>query len=271
MKLVKESDVLLLNFKFDDQKKLKVSDEQLLEVNPQLIIGKISGFGPSSDRVAYDLILQAETGFMSMNGEKDGEPVKMPVALIDVLAAHQLKEGLLIALMDRQLSSKGSVVEVSLYDAALCSLTNQATNYLMAGHVPGRMGSLHPNIAPYGEIFSTTNNVKFTIAIGSDTHFEKLLTILKIPEIKIDARFECNQNRVQHRKELANLLSKAFSSFNSTDLFNQFREVKIPYGEIKSLDQVLNDVNAKKLIRQELQNGTQTKRMTSIAFQWKKL
>src|SRR5690606_15808816 len=101
------------------------------------------------------LILQAESGFMSMNGTPESGPVKMPVALIDVLAAHHLKEGILLALYERENSGKGKAVCVSLYDAALSSLVNQASNYLMAGKVPQRIGSLHPNIAPYGEIFET--------------------------------------------------------------------------------------------------------------------
>ena len=101
IELLKDTDILLTNFKKGDVEKFNLTDDLLLEVNPRLIHGKISGFGSDSDRVAYDLILQAETGFMSMNGTEDSGPVKMPVALIDVLAAHQLKEGILCALLER--------------------------------------------------------------------------------------------------------------------------------------------------------------------------
>jgi crotonobetainyl-CoA:carnitine CoA-transferase CaiB-like acyl-CoA transferase len=155
IELIKNADILLTNFKRGDDHKLGIETKKLQQLNKRLIIGKISGFGEESDRVAYDLILQAETGFMSMNGTTDSGPVKMPVALIDILAGHQLKEGILLALMDRQLTGKGSEVSVSLYDAAVCSLANQASNFLMTGHIAKRMGSLHPNIAPYGELFQT--------------------------------------------------------------------------------------------------------------------
>lgn len=268
--MVEESDVLLMNFKPGDQRKLKITDDQLWKVNPKLIVGKISGFGNESDRVAYDLILQAETGFMSMNGNPDAHPTKMPVAFIDILAAHHLKEGLLLALMDRMISNRGSCVEVSLYDAALCSLANQASNYLMTGEIPKRMGSLHPNIAPYGEIFTTRDSVEFTLAIGSDQHFIRLLSILNISELGVDDRFSTNQSRVKNREELSVILAEKLKYIESTELFNILRSEKIPYGEIKSLDKVFLDSNAKELIREDQLTNTKGKRMTSIAFKWKK-
>jgi crotonobetainyl-CoA:carnitine CoA-transferase CaiB-like acyl-CoA transferase len=141
MKLIADADILVSNFKKGDEEKLGVTDKLLRKINPNLIIGKISGFGSDSDRVAYDLILQAETGFMSMNGTAESGPVKMPVALIDVLAGHHLKEGLLVALFERAKGKGASTIAVSLFDAAISSLMNQASNYLMTGHVPQRIGS----------------------------------------------------------------------------------------------------------------------------------
>jgi len=151
--LIKVADVLISNFKKGDVEKLGIQDAILRNCNPSLIIGKINGFGKDSDRVAYDLILQAETGFMSMNGTPESGPVKMPVALIDVLAAHHLKEGILLAMLKLKTTGKASTISVSLYDAAVSSLVNQASNYLMNNHIPERIGSLHPNISPYGELF----------------------------------------------------------------------------------------------------------------------
>ncbi len=270
MSFIEESDLLIMNFKPGDQHKLKISDEELWKANPRLIIGKISGFGNDSDRVAYDLILQAETGFMSMNGDADTQPTKMPVALIDILAAHHLKEGLLLALMDRMNSNQGSCVEVSLYDAALCSLANQASNYLMTGVIPKRMGSLHPNIAPYGEIFTTKDSVQFTLAIGSDLHFSKLLAILNLSKLQDDDRFSTNQSRVKNREELGAYIAEKLNNLESKVLFETLRSEKIPYGEIKSLDKVFSDRNAQELIREDQLTNIIGKRMTSIAFKWKK-
>lgn len=266
MTLLEEADILLTNFKKSSEKKFGLTSEILLEKFPKLIIGKISGFGEGSDRIAYDLILQAETGFMSMNGTPESGPVKMPVALIDVLAAHQLKEGILVALIDRITTKKGRKVSVSLYDAALSSLANQASNFLMENHIPERIGSLHPNIAPYGEIFKTKDEILVTFAIGSDQHFEKFTTLLDLPELLDDLRFKTNQNRVKNRTELAQIIQNRISLVNSTLLLNECHTNFIPAARIKNLAEVFNDNEAQTLIREEEISGKPTKRVTSIAF-----
>jgi crotonobetainyl-CoA:carnitine CoA-transferase CaiB-like acyl-CoA transferase len=264
---LKEADVFISNFKKGDAEKFGLSDDFLLQENPKLIIGKISGYGTESDRVAYDLILQAESGFMSMNGTPESGPVKMPVALIDVLAAHQLKEGLLCALYQRTKTNKGSIVSVSLYDAAICSLANQASNYLMANHIPQRIGSLHPNIAPYGEIFQTTDNKLITFAIGNDRHFKGLCDFLKLPDLPEDARFYTNVARVTNRVALYEMLSNSILNLESTRIQEAMNALFIPMGIIKSLDEVFVDNQAQKLIRTEQIEGVNTKRVTQIAFQ----
>jgi crotonobetainyl-CoA:carnitine CoA-transferase CaiB-like acyl-CoA transferase len=269
MKLFSDADILLTNFKKSSEEKFGLSAEILLKKFPKLIVGKISGFGEESDRIAYDLILQAETGFMSMNGTPDSGPVKMPVALIDVLAAHQLKEGILVALLDRISTNKGKKVSVSLYDAAISSLANQASNYLMEKHVPKRIGSLHPNIAPYGEIFKTKDEVLVTFAIGSDLHFQKLTRLLKLSSIVNDERFSSNQVRVKNRIELANILQNEISKSNAYEILEQCHKNYIPAARIKNLSEVFEDLHAKGLVREETISGKSTKRITSIAFKWK--
>lgn len=266
---VQKADILLSNFKKGDDEKLNVTDEQLRSINPSLIIGKITGFGNESDRVAYDLILQAETGFMSMNGTSTSGPVKMPVALIDVLAAHHLKEGLLIALLQRNQSSEIKTVSVSLYDAAICSLANQASNYLMEQHIPQRIGSLHPNIAPYGEIFSTKSNDLVTFAIGSNQHFKKLCNYLNCEELIIDDRFKENKDRVKNRMQLFEYLQEKIKLFDTVTLLHEMHQRYVPAGEIKNLQAVFQEQAVQKLIRTETINGKETKRITSIGFQWK--
>lgn len=267
--LVKDADILISNFKFGDEEKLRLTDEHLRVVNSSLIIGKINGFGPDSDRVAYDLILQAESGFMSINGTLESGPVKMPVALIDVLAAHQLKEGLLLALLDRQLNGNAKTVEVSLYDAAICSLVNQASNYLMTRKVPERIGSLHPNIAPYGEIFKTKDQQLITFAVGSPIHFEKLCTILGLENLVTDDRFASNQNRVLNRQLLFNLLQEKIVDFSADELLNHMLQQRVPAGKIKNLEAVFAEKTAQDLVRSETIENTATQRLTSIAFKWK--
>ena len=267
--LISEADILLMNFKASTELKFGLSPDLLQAEFPHLIIGKITGFGEENDRVAYDLILQAETGFMSMNGTTESGPVKMPIALIDILAAHQLKEGILVALLDRISSGQGKTVSVSLYDAAISSLANQASNYLMSLQIPQRIGSLHPNIAPYGEIFSTKDGVQITIAIGSDGHFQKLGSVLSLPELAQDHRFLSNQQRVKNRSVLADILKDKLVQVEAEDFLSRCHEMYIPAARIKNLAEVFQDQSAQQLVRQEEISGVNTKRVSTIAFKWK--
>ena len=267
--MVEQSSLVISNFKKGDDIKLNITDEILRKHNPNLIIGKITGYGSENDRVAYDLILQAETGFMSMNGTPLSGPVKMPVAFIDVLAAHHLKEGLLLALLEQQSTGKAKTVEVSLYDVAICSLVNQASNYLMTGQIPERIGSLHPNIAPYGEIFTTKDQRQITFAIGSDQHFEKLCDYLNLGKLKDNPRFQNNQNRVSNRIELFEILEKKIVDLFSEHIFEAMKKLNVPCGIIKNLAEVFESQQAQKLVREEEIDGKSTKRITSIAFEWK--
>lgn len=263
---VESADILITNFKFGDAEKFGIEDEKLRTINPRLIIGKINGYGADDDRVAYDLILQAESGFMSMNGTPESGPVKMPVAMIDVMAAHHLKEGILLALYEREKSEKGKSMSVSLYDAAVSSLVNQASNYLMSNHVPQRIGSLHPNIAPYGELFQTSDDCTVTFAIGSDDHFEKLCHELKADELVEDERFSSNQKRVVNRAALKDQLEPLVASRSADSLLNALQAANVPAGKIQNLKEVFSSDKAKSLIREEVISGVPTKRVTSVVF-----
>jgi crotonobetainyl-CoA:carnitine CoA-transferase CaiB-like acyl-CoA transferase len=265
LKELKDTDVVLMNFKKGDDTKLKLDPKTLWKHQPKLIIGKITGFGSENDRIAYDLILQAETGFMSMNGTPESGPTKMPVALIDVLAAHQLKEGLLLALLQKQ--NKGQLVSVSLYDAAVCSLANQASNYLMAQHVAQPIGSLHPNIAPYGEIFKTLDQKDITFAIGSHAHFEKLCQVLNLAAVLENPLYKENQLRVKNRFQLATEIQLAVRERAAEELFNALVAVGVPVAIIKNIAEVFNDSAAQSLVRAEVIQGQNTKRVTQLAFQ----
>ncbi|HTO39244.1 MAG TPA: CaiB/BaiF CoA-transferase family protein [Brumimicrobium sp.] len=268
LKKIEDVDIIIMNFKLGDQEKLKITDDILRTLNPKLIIGKINGFGTDSDRVAYDLILQAESGIMAMNGTPESGPVKMPIALIDVLAAHHLKEGILIELLARSMDNNyiGRTISVSLYDAAVSSLVNQASNYLMTNHVPQRIGSLHPNIAPYGELFTTSDNKTITFAIGSNTHFEKLCDFIKSPELASNEKFKAVQDRVVNRTELHEILADKLQAYTSEEILTHMHKNHVPCGEVKNLDDVFKTEMAKDKIRTEEINGVKTKRVSGIAF-----
>lgn len=263
---LEKADIFISNFKKGDAAKFDIEDDRIGQLNPRLINAKISGYGDESDRVAYDLILQAESGFMSINGTEGSGPIKMPVALIDILAAHHLKEGILAALYERTQSNKGKSVSVSLYDAAVSSLVNQASNYLMEGHVPQRIGSKHPNIAPYGELFTTNDGATITFAIGSDEHFRKLCSLLELDALTTDPKFDSNQHRVINRNELAQFMAEKVKSWQSNELLSQLHKLTVPAGKIKNLREVFEDEQAQRLIREEVIDGIKTKRITSIVF-----
>ena len=242
-KLAAKTDIVIASYKHGDDAKLGVSYEHLSAINKKIIYGRITGYGPLDDRVGYDAVLQAESGFMSLNGEEHGPPIKMPVALIDVLAAHQLKEGLLIALLKRERSGEGSLVDVSLIQAAVSSLVNQASNWLVGGNMPQRIGSLHPNIAPYGEWFETKDRKKILLAIGTDRQFNDLCDLLSI-----ENRYENNVDRVRNRKELADMISSEISNLSSQDLIKDINRLKIPAGIIQNIKEVFDMPEAKDLL-----------------------
>ena len=148
--LIEGADVLITNHLAADAEKLGLQRERISDLNPRLIHAHIKGFADQPERPAFDVVLQGETGYIGMTGTDPEHMAKLPIAMIDVLAAHQLKEGILIALLQRASTGKGAYVEVSLEEAALTGLVNQASNHLMTGAVARPMGTLHPNIAPYG-------------------------------------------------------------------------------------------------------------------------
>lgn len=249
-KLAAKSDIVIASYKPGDAAKLGVSYEQLKLKNSKLIYGQITGYGSDNERVGYDAVIQAESGFMDLNGEKHGLPTKMPVALIDVLAGHQLKEALLVALLKRERTGAGSFVEVSLIQTAISSLTNQATNWLVANKLPSRQGSLHPNIAPYGESFETKDGKRVLLAVGSDRQFFDLLRILKIDPLTFENKFSTNHRRIENREEMNSVLAEAIGKLTASELFLQIHKLKIPAGIIQNVREVLEMQSAKDLMIQ---------------------
>ncbi len=246
-KLAAKSDIVIASYKAGDAEKLGVSYDQLKIENPKLIYGQISGYGPHNNRVGYDAVIQAEAGFMDLNGEKNGPPIKMPVALIDVLAAHHLKEGLLLGLLNLQKTGKGSLIEVSLIQAAVSSLANQASNWLINKKLPIRQGSEHPNIAPYGDVFLTRDGRRILLAVGSDRQFTDLIHVLDISNVEQE-RFSTNQDRVVHRNALNGLLSARISALTAGELLPKLNKLNIPAGIIQNLEQTFEMEEVREMI-----------------------
>lgn len=246
--LVTRADIVTHSFRPGKAAALGADYEFLKSLNPGLIYLEISAYGSEDERPGYDAIIQAEAGFTYLNGEADGAPVKMPVALIDILLAHQAKQALLLALLKRERSGSGSKISLSLFDVALASLANQATNYLMTGKVPCRTGSDHPNIAPYGTIFYTGDSKPVVLAIGTDQQFHSLLKLIKADENVDDRRFNTNQNRVRNRHELHTLISEKLTSFTRDDFLKGCREENVPAGAVSAMDEVWSSSRSKTLV-----------------------
>lgn len=264
--LVKEADIVIANYKKGDDIKLKVDYKTLKKINPRIIYGSINGFGSLDKRVAFDVVLQAESGYMSMNGTPESGPIKLPVAIIDVIAAHQLKEGILLALLKREKENKSYLVEVSLYDAAISTLKNQASNWLMNNEIPQALGSLHPNIAPYGEIFTTKDNKQIVLAIGSDTQFNHLLEIIEAKELLNNKLYLNNPFRVKNRTQLFFDLAPYFKKFNQPKLMKLLINNNVPAGAIKNLKEVFEEKSAQNIINEEIVEGVLTKRVKTAIF-----
>jgi len=258
--LIKEADIVLVSFKPGDQEKLAMDAKTLQALNHRLIYAQISGYGQDNPRVGFDAIIQAETGFMYMNGQADGPPTKMPVALIDILAAHQLKQAILLALLERTQTGKGQLIEVSLYDAAISALANQASNYLNAHTIPERIGSQHPNIVPYGTVFQTKDHKEILLAVGTDKQFAQLCQVLKLDDLAQDLRFQTNPARVKNKAILLPILEEKFAQEDAHFWIEALNKVFVPVGKVSNLAEVFENTAAQKLLLTDPKSNLRTVR-----------
>jgi crotonobetainyl-CoA:carnitine CoA-transferase CaiB-like acyl-CoA transferase len=248
--MVKAADVVIMSFKPGAAEKLGLDYPSLAALQPRLIYGHITGYGPNSPRPGYDAVVQAESGFMFMNGEPEGPPTKMPVALLDLMAAHQLKEGLLTALYLREKTGRGKLVEVSLLQAAIASLANQAAGFLVAGQAPQRLGSEHPSIVPYGTVFSTKDKEEIVLAVGDDRQFAALCEVLQAQELWEGGRYKTNADRVKNRESLREELAGWISRFETKELLWQLEKRQVPAGAVQGLAEVMQLPEAKEMLLQ---------------------
>ena len=265
-KLVQKSDIVIQNFKTGVAERFEVDYASLKQINRTLIYAEITAYGECDPRPGFDAIIQAESGFTFINGEPDSRPTKMPVALTDLLTAHQMKEAILLALLRRSRTGEGSCVTVSLLRSAVCSLANQATNWLVAGIVPQRTGSQHPNIAPYGTSFRTADGGEFVLAVGTDRQFRALCALLAI-DLAEDERFRTNHARVINREALNSILSQQFARLAAADFLKEAAAAGIPAGPINPMDKVFNHEEAKRaIVEGTSDDGVALRGLRSIAF-----
>ncbi|HAK77693.1 MAG TPA: carnitine dehydratase [Runella sp.] len=266
--LIKDADIVISNYRTAVAQKLGVDYDTLSKRHPNLIFAQLNAFDDTSERPAFDVVLQAEAGFMFMNGEKEGPPVKMPVALIDVLAAHQLKEGILLALLRRYQTGQGSYVSTSLFESAVASLVNQATNWLMANHIPQRMGTQHPNIAPYGDSYVCQDGKAILLAVGTEKQFKNLCQVIQHDELV--ALYPTNASRVKNRSALNEALAQAIGQLNPQELLSQLEKAGVPAASIRNMQEVFELPAAQAMILEEKQaDGSVSKRVKTVAFELK--
>ena len=197
-------------------------------VNPGVVYCSITGFGPSADLPGYDLLVQAVGGLMSITGTAGGEPLKVGVALVDVLTAKDATIGILAALHRRTSSGRGDHVQVNLLSSLLGGLVNQASGYLATGTPPGRTGNRHPSIAPYETLRCADGPI--AVACGNDRQFGRLATVLGRPELASDPRFTDNPSRVAHRDDLAAALEEALAAGTAAQWERRLTAAGVPAG-----------------------------------------
>lgn len=226
-----DTDVLIQNMKWADLETMSLMPDLLRARFPKLVHVRLVGTEFDSERLAYDVVMQAETGFMSMNGHPDRPPARLPVALMDILASHQMRSAVLGGLYNRERHGMGCYAEVSLLGAGLTALANQGTNALINGTIPQRQGSAHPNIAPYGDVLNCRDG-SVVLAVGSDSQFQALCRVLQCPELTSDSRFKDNPSRVVHREALLKALQERADTWTRDDLRRALHQARVPSGAL---------------------------------------
>jgi crotonobetainyl-CoA:carnitine CoA-transferase CaiB-like acyl-CoA transferase len=234
--LIAESDVLVQNFRPGTMERLGLGHRELRARHPELIYCSISGFGSGAGAAipGYDLLVQAVGGLMSVTGTADGEPVKAGVALVDVITGLHASLGILAALRHRDATGEGQLVEVSLLASLLSAMVNQASAFAVAGVVPGRMGNAHPSIAPYETL--PTADRPLALAVGNDRQFAALAEAVGDPDLALDDRFRTNADRVAHRAELRDILTKRLGTAGADHWSTVLLAAGVPAGPVNTLD-----------------------------------
>src|SRR5277367_4634425 len=239
-RLLGDADVLVENFKVGTLDRWGFNDVVLSQNFPRLIHCRITGFGadgPLGGLPGYDAIIQAMSGIMSVNGERDGGPLRVGLPVVDMVTGMNAALGILLALYDRARTGKGQIVETALYDSGLSVLHPHAANYFVSGNLPVRTGNAHPNIAPYS-LFETGTCPIF-VAAGNERQFRKLCELIAAPQMGDDPRFSTNAKRVENRDVLQQELERAFARLDGAELAQILITAGVPCGPLLSVPEAL--------------------------------
>ncbi len=248
--LAMKSDILIENFKVGGLAAYGLDYESLKALNPDLIYCSITGFGqhgPYAKRAGYDFMIQGLGGLMSLTGKPEGDegagPVKVGVALTDILTGLYSTVAILAALAHRDRDGGGQHIDMALLDVQVACLANQAMNYLTSGVAPKRLGNAHPNIVPYQD-FPTADG-DFILTVGNDGQFRKFAEVAGQPQWADDPRFASNSARVANRAVLIPLIRQATVFKTTAEWVAQLEQVGVPCGPINDLSQVFADPQVK--------------------------
>jgi crotonobetainyl-CoA:carnitine CoA-transferase CaiB-like acyl-CoA transferase len=244
--LAARSDVVVENFKVGGLRPYGLDYETLHTLNPRLVYCSITGFGqtgPYAQRAGYDFLIQGLGGLMSVTGRRDDEPgagpVKVGVALTDVMTGLYASTAILAALAHRDLSGEGQHIDMSLLDVQIACLANQSMNYLHTGVAPRRLGNAHPNIVPYQD-FPTADG-DMILAVGNDSQFAKLCGVMGRPDLAIDPRYATNAVRVANRTTLVPIMRGITTQRTTDDWITALEAAGVPCGPINTIDRVFAD------------------------------
>lgn len=241
-KLVKQSDVLVENFRPGAMERLGLGYERVKEMNPRIIYCSISGFGqdgPYRMLPGFDQVLQGMGGLMSITGEAGGPPIKVGVAIADISGGMFAANGIVVALYNREKTGKGQMIDVSLLDSQVAWLTYRAGAYFASGEIPQPMGSGHPVIVPY-QAFKA-KDVFINIAVGNDQLWEKFCKAVGLEKVMDDPKFATNAKRVENREEIVKIICDLIATRNGEEWLKILTDAGVPCGPIYTLDKIFTD------------------------------
>jgi formyl-CoA transferase len=244
-RLARVSDVVVENFRGGTLERMGLGYDDLRGLNPGLVYCSISGYGrtgPYADRPGYDFIIQAEGGMMGITGPAEGQPYRVGIPIVDITTGMFASTAILAALRARDVTGEGQYVDMSLLDSQVAVLTNVASNYLVGGQGPRRLGNAHPNITPY-EAFRARDKW-FALAAGNERQWAILCSVIERPDLKDDPRFADNSSRVANRAALREVLDGAFAGHDAAEWLAEFREAGLPCGPINTVPEVFQHPQA---------------------------
>ena len=248
--LAMQADIVLENYKAGTLARYGLDEASLRTLNPRLIYCSVTGFGqtgPRRDQPAYDFLIQAMGGLMSVTGEKDGRPgggpQKVGIPIVDLMTGMYAAVSVLAALERRNLTGKGDSVDIAMLDVQVATLANQAMNYLVSGKVPRRNGNAHPNIQPQ-DVYSCADG-DVILVIGNDGQFGKLCEVLGRPDWITDERYATNPQRVRNIAELSGELRDLFAEWERERLIEALDAAGVPCGPINTVADVFKDPQVK--------------------------